>query len=114
MSAYPDAKVVLTVRSPESWYDSVHGSIYQFYKISGNLAVRIFLRLTGQLRAMDTVNRISCHPPKGFKKGKFKLSKRGGLFEHPNVHRFRGYETPLTCYEIHDNNQSLAEEGFFI
>ena len=26
---YPDARVLLSVRSPESWYESVHGTIYQ-------------------------------------------------------------------------------------
>jgi len=30
MDFYPDAKVLLTVRDPEKWYDSVHGTIYQF------------------------------------------------------------------------------------
>ncbi|MFC7340493.1 sulfotransferase family protein [Saccharopolyspora griseoalba] len=27
---YPDAKVLLTVRDPDKWYDSVHSTIYQF------------------------------------------------------------------------------------
>ncbi|MDA3649420.1 sulfotransferase family protein [Saccharopolyspora indica] len=27
---YPDAKVLLTVRDPEKWYDSVHSTIYRF------------------------------------------------------------------------------------
>ncbi|KAA5838101.1 sulfotransferase family protein [Saccharopolyspora hirsuta] len=27
---YPDAKVLLTVRDPQKWYDSVHSTIYQF------------------------------------------------------------------------------------
>ena len=27
---YPDAKVILTVRDPEAWYDSVQRCIYQF------------------------------------------------------------------------------------
>ncbi|MER7083554.1 hypothetical protein SAMN02982929_00672 [Saccharopolyspora kobensis] len=30
MDFYPDAKVLLTVRDPEKWYDSVHSTIYQF------------------------------------------------------------------------------------
>ncbi|MDA3630422.1 sulfotransferase family protein [Saccharopolyspora sp. WRP15-2] len=29
---YPDAKVLLTVRDPEKWYDSVNSTIYQFVK----------------------------------------------------------------------------------
>lgn len=33
MKKYPDAKVILTVRSPESWYKSVKKTIYQAYKM---------------------------------------------------------------------------------
>ena len=29
MDAYPDAKVILTTRDPESWYASAHATIYQ-------------------------------------------------------------------------------------
>lgn len=32
MDFYPDAKVLLTVRDPERWYDSVFNTIYQFVK----------------------------------------------------------------------------------
>ncbi|MHB8595605.1 MAG: sulfotransferase family protein [Ktedonobacteraceae bacterium] len=32
MKAYPDAKLILTVRNPESWYDSAKGTIYEFGK----------------------------------------------------------------------------------
>jgi Sulfotransferase domain len=34
MRAYPDAKVVLTVRDPERWYDSINGTIYPLYKVA--------------------------------------------------------------------------------
>ncbi|MER7016196.1 sulfotransferase family protein [Saccharopolyspora sp. NPDC000359] len=30
VEAYPEAKVLLTVRDPQKWYDSVHSTIYQF------------------------------------------------------------------------------------
>ena len=33
MRAYPNAKVVLTVRDPESWYKSVKESIYYGYEM---------------------------------------------------------------------------------
>lgn len=32
MKKYPDAKIILTVRSPESWYKSVKNTIYQANK----------------------------------------------------------------------------------
>ena len=32
MEAYPDAKVILSIREPESWYESTKDTIYQIYK----------------------------------------------------------------------------------
>lgn len=32
MDTFPDAKVILTVRDPERWYDSVYNTIYQYAK----------------------------------------------------------------------------------
>lgn len=32
VEAYPDAKVLLTVRDPQRWYDSTYNTIYQFVK----------------------------------------------------------------------------------
>ncbi len=34
MRAYPTAKVVLTVREPEQWYESLRSTIYPLYKIA--------------------------------------------------------------------------------
>ena len=31
-AAHPNAKVILSVRDPQRWYDSVQGTIYQFVK----------------------------------------------------------------------------------
>jgi hypothetical protein len=41
MEAYPDAKIILTTRDPERWYDSVKNSIYKF---SGTLPLPSILR----------------------------------------------------------------------
>lgn len=35
MAVYPDAKIILTVRDPESWYKSIMGTVYQFGRQSG-------------------------------------------------------------------------------
>jgi len=32
VAAYPEAKVLLSVRDPERWYESVHGTIYQVFR----------------------------------------------------------------------------------
>ena len=31
MEAFPEAKVVLSVRNPQTWYKSVHESIFKFH-----------------------------------------------------------------------------------
>ncbi len=70
MEAYPDAKVVLTVRSTDSWYKSVHGSIFQ---VAGEKpfdpAMRIFQKMIGFDKKINLVRRICYHPPTGFEKG---------------------------------------------
>ena len=42
MEAYPDAKVLLTVRDPEQWYDSVIDTIWSWRCGEQNWSVRIF------------------------------------------------------------------------
>ena len=71
MTAFPEAKVVLTVRNPETWHTSVKNSIFIASKIIEDFACKIFLKLVGQYDNMQTVTRISSHPPKGFSKGMF-------------------------------------------
>jgi hypothetical protein len=40
INAHPDAKVMITVRDPEGWYDSIHGMLSQFMRL--NLPFRKF------------------------------------------------------------------------
>ena len=64
MDAFPDAKVVLSVRSPQTWYKSVHESIYKFHVLREDPAVQIFGYLIGKKKNMECVDDISVHPPK--------------------------------------------------
>ena len=64
MDAFPDAKVVLSVRSPQTWYKSVHESIYKFHVLREDPAVKIFGYLIGKKKNMECVDDISMHPPK--------------------------------------------------
>lgn len=70
VAAYPEAKVVLTVRDPERWYESVLGTIHRPYAIrrgegggvAGRLGAAVFL-LLGKLlprvrRGGDMVERV--------------------------------------------------------
>ena len=64
MDAFPDAKVVLSVRNPQTWYKSVHDSIYNFHLMRKDPAVRITGNLLGYGKNFQCVDEISCHRTK--------------------------------------------------
>lgn len=46
MKAYPDAKVLLTIRNPESWYESAQSTIYRVSRLStGSPITRLLFRI---------------------------------------------------------------------
>ena len=47
MEVFPDAKVVLTVRDPESWYNSVKGTIFQMNENVNKFPLNILTKLDG-------------------------------------------------------------------
>ena len=48
MESFPEAPVILTVRDPERWYESVRSTIYGIHKLSAGLApVRLAFALAG-------------------------------------------------------------------
>lgn len=50
MKVYPDAKVLLTTRNPESWYESAKSTIYQVSRLSkGSLFARLLMRIVQAL-----------------------------------------------------------------
>ena len=57
MEAYPNAKVILTVRDPVRWYNSVKNSIYRTRGLQKDPLVRWFgkllMRFTGDANGMD-------------------------------------------------------------
>ena len=58
-----EAKVVLSVRNPQTWYKSVYDSIYNFHILREDPAACLFGRLTGYMRNMECAHEISLHPP---------------------------------------------------
>jgi hypothetical protein len=58
MEAYPNAKVVLSVRTPEKWHKSVKESVYQFHLMKEDFAVKIFTTLVGKRNNLLTVDAI--------------------------------------------------------
>ena len=71
MKAYPTAKVLLTTRTPESWYTSVKGSIFGTVELSKSWVNVAFIKLIGRHSMFSTVQRICFKEPKGFKHGMF-------------------------------------------
>ena len=69
MRIFPNAKVVLTVRDPEKWYESVRGTIYQTTTfMHGTIA--LFLKLVGMFRPISLAVQTSKQGPPITKLGK--------------------------------------------
>ena len=72
MRVFPDARVLLTVRDAERWYESVKGSIYTANNYNQG-TVGLFLKLVGQFRRMNIVLSTSNQGPPVNEKGKHVL-----------------------------------------
>ena len=59
MEAYPDAKVLLNVRNPETWYTSVCNTIYRGVKMTNGPVLSIFMNLVGKKDMSDMVNKMN-------------------------------------------------------
>jgi hypothetical protein len=55
MKRHPDAKVILSVREPERWYESVRNTIYEVERLRGVKAISIAVPVTLTLLAGATV-----------------------------------------------------------
>ncbi|KAK9709244.1 hypothetical protein K7432_009162 [Basidiobolus ranarum] len=67
---YPDAKIVLTVRDPEKWYQSCYNTIYQLYKCSTLICDADDLNQTHKL--ITTLANEVIWGPTGCFQGRFK------------------------------------------
>ena len=65
MEAYPNAKIVLTVRDPVRWYNSVKDSIFTMRKISKGFATTLFFKMVGAYEYNEMVLDLSNHKVKG-------------------------------------------------
>ena len=77
MEAFPDAKVVLTVRRPETWYKSVSSTIYKGVQMQKNdFAMNLFSRMQrGGAKRMKMLDAIAFRPFAGMDKGKCTYQK---------------------------------------
>lgn len=69
MRIFPNAKVVLTVRDAEKWYDSVRGTIYNMVAMNQG-TVGLFLKIVGMFRTTSLVVKTSNQGPPVTKQGK--------------------------------------------
>lgn len=58
MEAYPDAKVLLSVRDPARWYESVYETIYNMYKMKHVVNKDAFVPLNASLRVSDPATQV--------------------------------------------------------
>ena len=65
MKAFPAAKVVLTVREPRKWYQSVKATTYQSKLNLQSYAFRSLLWVTGYLSGVETAHELATFVPDG-------------------------------------------------
>ena len=60
---FPDVKVVLTVRDPEKWYESVKRSIGTIrHRLSNSNSRKCLLKLIGLYPMINIIQKIQNHP----------------------------------------------------
>ena len=71
MRAFPNAKVILTVRDDaEGWHKSVRSTIFAGMTMGKGLTMKTFHKLFGLKRRMGVAEMTCRHPPPGYEKGK--------------------------------------------
>ena len=69
MKAYPNAKIILSVRDPKKWYRSVKNTIFYGNMMNRTFPTNIFCRLIGNKGWMNMVERLSLMPFNGLDRG---------------------------------------------
>ena len=59
MSAFPEAKVILTKRDPIKWHHSVKETIYQIRDLGKSLLIKSFMKLLGRWQHFECVLKLS-------------------------------------------------------
>jgi len=77
MEAYPNAKIILTVRDPKKWYWSVKNTIFIVSHLNRSFPTNLFLTIIGKKKWSDFADRLSRMPTNGIDHGKFDSIKKG-------------------------------------
>ena len=62
MDIFPKSKVILTIRDPDKWYESVRCTIYELHRSTEGVGMG-FLKITGQYRMVRTMSAILNYAP---------------------------------------------------
>ena len=69
MEVFPDAKVILTIREPEAWYESVKNTIYKTKNIHQIFPMNMLIWMSGYYQNRKVVSKITTKPVRTAKKG---------------------------------------------
>ena len=68
MKAFPEAKLILTIREPETWYESVKSTIYKGKNIHKIFPVNLFVWFQGKYPAIKMASTVGQAAPQGMDK----------------------------------------------
>ena len=71
MELYPDAKVILTVRDPETWYKSVKETIYQINLDANSFPGSLMCRIFGRSKFFEMIQNLARRKMNRFNDGMY-------------------------------------------
>ena len=84
MESYPEAKVILTIRDPESWYESVKETIYQSNLEANIFPVNILYIIFGMTRFSNMVQNVMRKDRNRLNNGNFVLFSLENFYSNLN------------------------------
>ena len=84
MESYPEAKVILTIRDPESWYESVKETIYQSNLEANKFPVNILYMIFGMTRFSNMVQNVMRKDRNRLNNGNFVLFSLENFYSNLN------------------------------
>ena len=71
MEAFPNAKVILTIRDPEAWYRSVSETIYQGNLNAASFPQNILSKIYGRPKSFDMIQNLARRKTNRFNDGNY-------------------------------------------
>ena len=70
MEVYPNAKIILSVRDPKKWYQSVKNTIHYGQSVYTSFPANILSRFTGKWNTFNMISRLTDFRSNGLELGK--------------------------------------------